>query len=145
MVSEVMMPEDKFGPFEFRLTLLQMMKLVIIAAVVSLCLTPMTRLAMAGVVPWDFLLMGAAVAVPLLGAIVAFPLVRKGPGKDRLIRMLLFASTCAGLVVAIYPLILPSTIWARTGAVVQTLYFVIGLLAGPFLILLASLSKMKSR
>lgn len=135
------MDSEHHGPFALRLSLRQMMKLVTAAALVSLCLTPMTRLALAGVVPWDFLLMGAVVAIPLCGAIVAFPLVRKGPEKDRLIRTLLLAAVCAALAVAIYPLILPSTIWVRSGAVVQTMYFVIALLAAPFLLLLAGLSK----
>jgi hypothetical protein len=135
------MDPDHLRPCALRLSLLQMMKLVMAAAFVSLCLTPVTRLALAGVVPWDFLLMGAAVAVPLCAAIAAFPLVRPGPGKDRLIRTLLFSSVCAALVVAIYPLILPSTLWVRTGAVVQTLYVVIALLTGPFLILLLGLNK----
>ena len=71
------MERRQSGSFEFRLTLLQMMKLVIVAAVASLCLTPVVRLAQDGAVPWDFVLMAAAVGVPLLGAMLAFPLAAK--------------------------------------------------------------------
>lgn len=129
---------ERFAP---RLTLGQTMKLVVAAAFVSLCLTPIMRLALAGAVPWDFSLLGAAVAVPLLCAIAAFPLAREGRAKDRLIRLLLLVSVCAGLAAAAYPLIFPSTIWARTGAVVQTMYFVVALLIGPLVVLLVGLSK----
>ena len=136
-----MMKPSHSGRFEFRLTLLQSMKLIIFAAIVSLCMTPAARLALSGVVPWEFVLMGAAVAAPLICAILAFPLIRKGPRKDRMIRWLLFTSVCAALGVAIYPLLLPSTIWVRSGATVSTMYFIVALLAGPFLMLLVSLGK----
>ena len=133
---EAIMERRQSGSFEFRLTLLQMMKLVIVAAVASLCLTPVVRLAQDGAVPWDFVLMGAAVGVPLLARHAGFSPGRKGPHKDRLIRLLLLTSVCAGLGVAIYPLFFPSAIWARSGATTGTMYFIIALLAGPLLILL---------
>ena len=38
-------------------------------------------------VPWPYVLMGEGVGIPLVLAIVAFPVVRAGPGKDRLIRV----------------------------------------------------------
>src|SRR5262249_45118749 len=41
---------------------------------------------------WSFVLLMEAVAIPLVLALVAFPLVRKGPLKDWLIRILLMVS-----------------------------------------------------
>lgn len=77
-------------PFRPKLTLRQMMKLVAFGAVASLCLAPGIRLAGPG--GWPFVLLLEAVAVPLVLALVAFPLVRKGPLKDWLVRALLTVS-----------------------------------------------------
>jgi len=79
-------------PFRPKLTLRQMMKLVAFGAVASLCLAPGIRLAEAGAGRWPFVLLLEAVAIPLVLALVAFPLVRKGPLKDWLIRALLTVS-----------------------------------------------------
>jgi cytochrome bd-type quinol oxidase subunit 2 len=133
------MEESHSRPHRPKLTLLQMMKLVVFAAAASLCMAPMARLAEAGVVPWPFVLMGEGVGIPLVLALVAFPLVREGPNKDWLIRALLFTSVCMGLGIAIYPLFFPSSIWSSSGATVGTMYFVISLLALPFLLLSSSL------
>ena len=63
----------------------------------------MFRLAEAGVVPWPYVLMGEGVGVPVVLAIVAFPLLRAGPGKDRLIRWLLLTSCVIALGVVVPP------------------------------------------
>jgi hypothetical protein len=64
-----------------------MMKLVAFSAIVSFCLTPGTQLAKE--LGWGFALVMECVGIPLVLAIVALPLVRKGPLKDWLIRILL--------------------------------------------------------
>ncbi len=79
-----------------------MMKLVIFGAVASMCLAPMWRLAEIGAVSWPFAVLMEAVAIPLVLAVVAFPMVRKGPHKDWLVRALLMTSLGIGLGAAIY-------------------------------------------
>ena len=76
-----MVEEIRCRPRRPTLTLLQMMKLVVFAAVASLCVAPMFRLAEAGVVPWPYVLMGEGVGIPVVLAIVAFPLLRAGAGE----------------------------------------------------------------
>jgi uncharacterized membrane protein YqjE len=86
-----------------RLTLRQMMKLVIFAAIASASVAPIARLKKLGVTPnWSAVCGWGAVVVPLVSALVAFPLVRKGPLKDWLIRALLMTSVTVTLGFAIY-------------------------------------------
>jgi hypothetical protein len=78
--------------FHLRFTLRQMMKLVVFAAVASVCLA--AGVEYAAIFPrarWS-VLMTEGVAIPLLLAVTAFPLVGQGPRKDWLIRALLFAA-----------------------------------------------------
>jgi hypothetical protein len=91
------MTQDKARPLRFSLSLRQMMKLVIFAAAESMCLAPMVRLAEAGIVDWSWVILGEAVAIPVVLALVAFPLVRRGPYKDWLIRTLLLISVSIAL------------------------------------------------
>jgi hypothetical protein len=90
----------------------QMMKLVVFAATASLCLAPFLRWAEAGVLDWSLVLMGEAVGVPLVLAVVALLLLRTGPRKDRTVRVLLLIATATALGVAVHPLFGPSPIWA---------------------------------
>ncbi len=87
-----------------RLTLRQMMKLVIFAAIASASVSDC--LAQAGLVSllpsWSTVYLWGDVVVPLVSALVAFPLVRKGPLKDWLIRSLLMTSVAVALGLAIY-------------------------------------------
>ena len=89
-------------PIKLTLSLRQMMKLVIFGAVASMSLAPMWRFAEAGVVTWPQLFFGEAVAIPMILAVAAFPLLRKGPRKDWMIRVLLTTSLGIGLVESIY-------------------------------------------
>ncbi len=83
----------------------QMMKLVIFAAAASACVTPFARLAIVGIGTWWRTLVWSAVAVPLVLAVVAFPVLRKGPMKDWLIRALLLVSVADALGFAIWSLV----------------------------------------
>src|SRR5262249_1789957 len=94
------------------MSLLQLMELVIFAAAASFCLAPMIRLAMLGAVAWEWMLVGVAMGVPVVLALVAFPLVRSGPLKDWLIRALLLASVGVGLGFSFYSLLWGRGIWA---------------------------------
>ena len=85
------------------------MKLVVFAAVASLCLVPMVRWAEIGAVSWPFAILMEAVAIPMVLAVVAFPMVKRGPLKDRLIRALLLTSVGVILLAAIY-----SLVWAQS-------------------------------
>ncbi len=126
----------------FTLTLRQMLKLVVFGAMASMCLAPMWRLAEAGVVSWPRMLLGEAVAIPTALAVAAFPIVRKGPRKDWLIRASLLTSLGIGLLTAIYTLVCgpagpPSlNLWAGTGATVGFVWAVIVILGLPFVFLL---------
>jgi hypothetical protein len=117
------------------LTLLQMMKLVIFAAAASMCLAPLVRLAEIGAVSWSWMLVGEAVGIPMVLALVAFPLVRRGPFKDWLIRALLLTSVSVVLGSSVYSLFWGRSIWA-TGLPRVTFYFPIVLLSLPFVALL---------
>jgi hypothetical protein len=79
------------------LSMRQMMKLVIFAAVASVCVTPVARSVDLGFVTWTAVLVWSIVVVPLVLALVALPLVRKGPLKDWLIRTLLLISVGGAL------------------------------------------------
>jgi hypothetical protein len=89
-----------------RLTLRQMMKLVIIAAFASAAVAPIARLKDQGGTPsWWTVVVWAAVVAPLVSALVAFPLVRKGSLKDWLIRALLTVSVAVAFGLAIFFLV----------------------------------------
>jgi hypothetical protein len=122
------------------MTLIQMMKLVIFAAAASMCLAPMVRLAEAGIVDWQWVILGEAVGIPVVLALAAFPLVRRGPFKDRLIRLLVLTSVSIALGFVVYSLIWGGMIWAGTGATRATLYFVMIVLTPPFVYLLRQLA-----
>jgi hypothetical protein len=124
-----------------RLTLRQVMKLVIFGAVASMCLAPMMRLAENGAVSWPFALLLEAVAIPLVLAVAVFPLVRKGPLKDWLIRALLLTSTGIGLGAAVYSLAWAArgprslNVWANSGMPVGMAWAFVVVLGIPFAIL----------
>jgi hypothetical protein len=81
-------------PRQFRpqLTLRQMMKLVVLAAVASACLAAGVEYARMFPRAWSSVLMTEGVVIPMVLALIAFPLVRRGPQKDWLIRILLMAA-----------------------------------------------------
>jgi hypothetical protein len=74
------------------LTLRQMTKLVVFAAVASACLAAGVQHAEMFPQAWFGTLMTEAVVVPLMLAVTTFPLVRQGPQKDWLIRALLMVA-----------------------------------------------------
>ena len=124
-------------------TVRQMMKLVVFAAVASLCLVPMVHWAEIDAVSWPFVVLMEAVTIPMVLALVAFPLVKKGPLKDWLIRALLLTSVGVILGAASYSLFWGAVgpqslnLWARsTGMTVGFLWEVIVVLGFPFLLLL---------
>jgi DNA-directed RNA polymerase subunit RPC12/RpoP len=94
-------------PHSFRrsLSLLQMMKLVVFGAIASACVAPAYHLHEIGVGTLPALLILEGVSVPLVLALAAFPLVRKGPLKDWLIRTLLMVSISVALGFAAFMLI----------------------------------------
>jgi hypothetical protein len=126
-------------------TVRQMMKLVVFAAVASLCLVPMVRLAEMGAVSWPFAVLLEAVAIPLVLALLAFPMVKRGPLKDWLIRALLLTSVGVILGAAIYSLVWASVgppslnLWAGSGMTVEFVWQVIFVLGIPFILLLREL------
>jgi hypothetical protein len=136
------MTEERVRPLRLTLTLRQMMKLVVFGAVASMCLAPMWRLADAGVVTWPQMLLGEAVAIPTVLAVVAFPIVRKGPRRDWLIRALLATSLGIGLLSTIYALFWASVgppslnLWAGSGATVGFFRAVIVIFGFLFALLL---------
>src|SRR4051794_28630200 len=95
-------PRTRRHYLKLSLTLRQMLNLVIVGAVASWSVAPIVRLKLVGAAPtWAVVFLWGAIAVPLVSAIVAFPLVRKGPLKDWLVRVLLLASVTSALVFAI--------------------------------------------
>ncbi|MGP0068257.1 MAG: hypothetical protein ACLQGP_32260 [Isosphaeraceae bacterium] len=135
------MTEERVAPIRFALSLRQMMKLVVFGAVASMCLAPMWRLAEAGIATWPRVILGEAVAIPMVLAVAAFPLVRKGPNKDRLIRALLATSLSIGLLETIYALNWAAAgppslnVWAGSGATPGFFRAVIVVLGIPFVML----------
>jgi hypothetical protein len=87
----------------FRLTLGQMMKLVIFAAVACAAVAPVAQLKQYGVIhDWTAVLIWASVAAPLACAVTLFPVIRRGPLRDWLIRVFLLVSVSAALGYALY-------------------------------------------
>lgn len=123
------------------LTLRRMMKLVVFAAAGSVCLAPMVRLAGEGAVGWPFALLLEGMAVPLVLGLVAFPLIRPGPGKDRAIRGLLLTSVGVGFAAAVYTLAWapygPPALnaWAGTGMTRGVVWGFVVALGIPFVLL----------
>lgn len=106
------MEQAHLRPFRPSLSIRQMMKLVVFGAIASACLAPGYHLIELGVSTWSGSLIMEGVIVPLALALTAFPLVRKGPIKDWLIRALLLVSVTVALGVAIYLLIFIIAGWA---------------------------------
>jgi hypothetical protein len=89
-------------PFRPSLSIRQMMKLVVFGAIASACLAPGYHLIELGVAPWPGILIMESVVVPLVLALAAFPLVRKGSLKDWFIRAALLVSVTVAIVFGIY-------------------------------------------
>jgi hypothetical protein len=128
-----------------KLTLRQMMKLVVFGAIASATVTPMLRFAQMGAVGWPFAILLDAVAVPIVLAIAAFPLVQRGSLRDWVIRLLLLTSMSVIIGAAIYTLVWASTgppalnIWAGSMLNAMTVGFiraVLVILVIPFIALL---------
>jgi hypothetical protein len=79
-------------PFRPSLTLRQMMKIIVFAAVASACLAAGVQHAQVFPQAWFGVVMTEAVVIPLALAVTAFPLVRFGPQKDWLIRALVMTA-----------------------------------------------------
>ena len=127
-------------PLRLKLTLRQMMKLVVFGAIASASAVPMVRFAENGAITWPFLVLFEAVAIPLVLALAAFPLVRQSPLKDWLIRVLLLISVTSILGAAIYSLAWASSgppslnIWA-SGMPAEFVWFAIAATGAPFILL----------
>jgi hypothetical protein len=96
----------------------------------------MVQLAEAGILDWSCVIPGEAVGIPVVLALVALPVVRRGPSKDWLIRMLLLISVSIALGFAVFSLVWGGMILSGTGATRATLYFVMIVLTPPFVFLL---------
>jgi hypothetical protein len=127
-------------PFRPSLSLRQMMKLVLFGGIASACMAPAFHLVEIGVATWPAFLILEAVSVPLVLALAAFPLVKRGPPKDWLIRASLLVSVTVAIGFAIY---LPVFIYAgwsgRRGrpdlTFLATDVLVVGLLGLAFVLL----------
>jgi hypothetical protein len=86
-----------------RLSLTQMMKLVLFAAVASATVAPMAQLKEAGVIPnLSAVVLWGGVAAPLACAVTALLVIQPGPSKDWIIRALVLVSVGFALGAAIY-------------------------------------------
>jgi hypothetical protein len=83
-----------------RLSIVQLMKLVVFAAVASACIAPMVNLWRAGVAPAWMGVVLEGVAVPLAMAGLSIVLIRRGPRRDRLFMWLLLISVTVALITA---------------------------------------------
>jgi hypothetical protein len=118
-----------------RITLFQMLKLVMFAAVASACLAPAARLVDAGVGSWPGFLVMEAVIIPMVLAVVAFPLVRPGPLKEWWIRVLLMISLAVALGMAVYFLVWASWHMRRRGTLDELSFVALDLLVIVILVL----------
>jgi hypothetical protein len=98
-----------------RLTILQMMKLVVGCACASAYVLPLVRLAEAGIAPRSTMIVVGAISVPLVFALVTIALARRGPLKDWLIRVLAMTSVGVALGVVAYAFVTAGTTWFRRG------------------------------
>ena len=98
-----------------RLTLLQMMKLVVGCALASAYVLPLVRLAEAGIVTWSATLVVGAISIPLVFTLVTIVLAKKGPRKDWLIRVLSLTSVGVPLGVVAYAFATAVATWIRRG------------------------------
>jgi hypothetical protein len=98
-----------------RLTLLQMMKLVVANALASAYALPLVRLAEAGIADWSAMLVVGAIGVPLVFALATVVLARRGPLKDRLIRVLCTTSVGVALGVVAQAFARAASAWIRRG------------------------------
>jgi hypothetical protein len=93
-------------PDRSRLSLLQLMQLVVFCAVGFACVAPMLHLWQAGVIQhreaWGLLIVALfeAIVVPLVWIGLSFILVRPGAWRDRVILALLLPPVCVGLGIA---------------------------------------------
>lgn len=85
-----------------RLTLLQVMKLIIFCAAAFASIAPMLHLWQAGAAQGSAVVLFEAVVVPLVMAILAFVLFHKGSRRDGFITSSLLCSTCFALGFAVY-------------------------------------------
>jgi hypothetical protein len=98
-----------------RLTLLQMMKLVVAFAFASAYVLPLVRLAEAGTATWSAMAIVGAIGIPLVFALSTTILARKGALKDWLIRVLSMTSVVVALGVCAHALVAAVTAWIRRG------------------------------
>jgi hypothetical protein len=98
-----------------RLTLLQIMKLVVGCALATAYVLPFVRLAEAGIATMSAMLLVGTIAVPLVFALVTIVLARKGPLKDWLVQALCMTSVGVALGSMVLGLATASTIWVRRG------------------------------
>lgn len=98
-----------------RLTLLQMMKLVLACAFAMAYVLPLIRLAEAGIASWPAMLAVAAVGVPLVFALATILLARDGRLKRLLIRILLLSSVGVALGVETNWFVRALSVWFARG------------------------------
>ncbi len=98
-------------PRRLALSLLQVMKLVVFAAVAFACVAPMLHLWQVGVVQAGtatgliVVALFEGIAVPLVWAGLSFALIRRGPWRDRLITAFLLGSVAVALGVGSWLLV----------------------------------------
>ena len=80
-----------------RLRLAHLAKLVLATAIACACIVPTTRLAQEGIADPRQMVAVNAMIVPLVGAVLAFPLVRRGPGRTLLVDALVLAAVTVPL------------------------------------------------
>ncbi len=98
-----------------RLTLLQMMKLVVGFAFASAYVLPLVRLAEEGIATWSAMLIVGAIGIPLVFALSTLVLARKGALKNWLIRILSMTSVGIALGVGAHALVTAVAVWIRRG------------------------------
>src|SRR4051794_40002850 len=98
-----------------RLTLLQIMKIVVACALASAYVLPFVRLAEAGAASWPAMLTVGAISIPLVFALTVVFLAREGKLKGWLIRIFCATSVGAALGVCSYGWYMAAAAWVRRG------------------------------
>jgi hypothetical protein len=99
-----------------RLTLLQMMKLVVGCALATAYVLPFVRLAEDGIASWAAMLSVGAIGVPLVLALTARVLAREGPFREWLILVLGMTSVGVAFGVCAYGWYTAVAAWVGRGS-----------------------------
>jgi|GEM_PF-4391008 len=105
-----------------RLTLLQMMKVVVACAFASAYCVPFVRLAEVGLADWQTMLIVIAIGIPLIFVLSTIVLARKGTLKDWMIRVLSMTSVVIALGVCLHWWVSTVFAWIRHGMLISSIY-----------------------